>query len=402
MIYIEYFGIDVGKGKSFIAHYSNETFIDEFELIHNKSGFENLLNYVKQYAGIYILFESTGIYSKPLERFCNENYIPYSIVNPLESKLMTNTLRTWKTDKSDAHKLANLAKHYNKQPSQNMIKDIHIKIREVTRYYEELSNQMTYLKSTLIQLLDMTFPELQILFKDRYSKIALRVAKLFPHPDYVDVNNVSKLKELIANSTNKRLSDKKVNSYVEKLVSYTNESYPSVPADSFFVDKLIYTIDDLLNSMERQLAIQTQLIDLAQTLDEFKILTSIPGIGELTAAMVIGELGDIRAFTSHKQLNAYIGIDIKRYQSGKTHYKDKINKRGNKRARSLFYIIVQNMLKVQRLYANHIVDYYYKLKEQPYGKGHKTAVIACVNKLLKTIHHLVINNKEYDYRMSSH
>lgn len=35
--------------------------------------------------------------------------------------------------------------------------------------------------------------------------------------------------------------------------------------------------------------------------------------------MIIGELGDIKFFDSHKQLNAYVGIDIKRYQSGKTY-----------------------------------------------------------------------------------
>nr|WP_275584171.1 MULTISPECIES: transposase [unclassified Mammaliicoccus] len=33
--------------------------------------------------------------------------------------------------------------------------------------------------------------------------------------------------------------------------------------------------------------------------------------------MIIGELGDIKSFDSHKQLNAYVGIDIKRYQSVK-------------------------------------------------------------------------------------
>ena len=56
---------------------------------------------------------------------------------------------------------------------------------------------------------------------------------------------------------------------------------------------------------------------------------SFPGIGETTAVRIIGELGDIRRFKNHKQLNAYVGIDIMRYQSGKTLYKDKINKRGN-------------------------------------------------------------------------
>ncbi|MGC9590381.1 transposase [Staphylococcus epidermidis] len=34
----------------------------------------------------------------------------------------------------------------------------------------------------------------------------------------------------------------------------------------------------------------------------------------------------------------FVGIDIKRYQSGHTHCRDTINKRGNKKARKLFIL----------------------------------------------------------------
>ncbi|MBS3672576.1 transposase, partial [Mammaliicoccus fleurettii] len=101
-------------------------------------------------------------------------------------------------------------------------------------------------------------------------------------------------------------------------------------------------------------------------------------------------------------LNAYVGIDIKRYQSGNTQYRDTINKRGNKKARRLLFWVVMNIIRGQRHYDNHIIDYYYKLKKQPNEKPHKTAVVACMNRLLKTIHYLVTNNRLYDYQMSPH
>ncbi len=49
-----------------------------------------------------------------------------------------------------------------------------------------------------------------------------------------------------------------------------------------------------------------------------------------------------------------------------------------------------------------IVDYYYKLREQPHGRTHKTAVIASINRLLKTIHYLIVNDKLYDYQKAPH
>ena len=39
-------------------------------------------------------------------------------------------------------------------------------------------------------------------------------------------------------------------------------------------------------------------------------MLSFPGIGEVTAVRLIGEIGDIRRFKTHKQLNAYVGIDV--------------------------------------------------------------------------------------------
>ncbi len=139
---------------------------------------------------------------------------------------------------------------------------------------------------------------------------------------------------------------------------------------------------------------------LAEGLEEYDILRSIPAIGANTAVRIIAEIGDIRRFDNNRQLNAYAGIDIRRYQSGKFIARDKINKRGNKHLRKIVYIVVQNMIKQRRLGGNHIVEYYDKLKKQPYNKCHKVTSIACVNKLLKTIFFLVTHNQNYDYRLA--
>jgi transposase len=144
-----------------------------------------------------------------------------------------------------------------------------------------------------------------------------------------------------------------------------------------------------------------KMISLSESLEEYRILLSIPGIGANTAVRLLGEFGDIRRFDNHKQLNAYAGIDIRRFQSGKVLSKDKISKRGNKHLRKLLYIMIQNMIKQRRHHQNHLVDYYDKLKAQPYNKCHKVASIACVNKLLKTIFYLVTHSLNYDYRLTA-
>src|SRR5699024_10650020 len=98
----------------------------------------------------------------------------------------------------------------------------------------------------------------------------------------------------------------------------------------------------------------------------------IPGIQQTTACRLIGEMGDIRRFKSNKQLNAFVGIDIARYQSGNIHYKDHINKRGNKRLRGILFFMIVSMLGTSRKESNHIVDYYYKLNQ-----NHQCELVVC-------------------------
>lgn len=117
------------------------------------------------------------------------------------------------------------------------------------------------------------------------------------------------------------------------------------------------------------------MIERAQPFEAFQLYQSIPGIGELTAVLLLGELGDIQRFSTSNKLNAFVGIDIRRFQSGKYVGKDHINKRGNPRARKILYFTIRNMIRQQRAAPNHLVDYYYKLKKQPAPKKEKVATV---------------------------
>ena len=64
---------------------------------------------------------------------------------------------------------------------------------------------------------------------------------------------------------------------------------------------------------------------------DFEILTSIEGIGEITAQKFLIEIDDIKNFTNYKQLTAFIGTDPSIKQSGTSiMYQGRISKRGNK------------------------------------------------------------------------
>ena len=61
------------------------------------------------------------------------------------------------------------------------------------------------------------------------------------------------------------------------------------------------------------------------------VILTIPGIGFLNGAMILGEIGNISRFSNPSKLLAYAGLDPTVNQSGKFNAKStKMSKRGSK------------------------------------------------------------------------
>lgn len=70
-----------------------------------------------------------------------------------------------------------------------------------------------------------------------------------------------------------------------------------------------------------------------------QLLESIPGIGELTAAKLLGEIRSITDFESARQLAAYAGLHPANFRSGTSvHRKARLAKTGNAHLRRILYM----------------------------------------------------------------
>jgi len=69
------------------------------------------------------------------------------------------------------------------------------------------------------------------------------------------------------------------------------------------------------------------------------LITSIPGVGMLTAAVIMAETNGFELIRSKKQLTSYAGLDVKEKESGTSvKGKPKISKRGNRYLRKAMYM----------------------------------------------------------------
>ena len=70
-----------------------------------------------------------------------------------------------------------------------------------------------------------------------------------------------------------------------------------------------------------------------------KLLCSIPGIGLLTAATILGETNGFELIRNKRQLTSYAGLDVKEKQSGTSvKGKPKISKQGNRNLRKAMHL----------------------------------------------------------------
>lgn len=142
------------------------------------------------------------------------------------------------------------------------------------------------------------------------------------------------------------------------------------------------------------------MVQLAKPLPEYDILLSIPGIAETTATSIIGELGDIRRFRSANQINAFIGINLRHYESGNFLAEEHITKRGNPYARKILFKCVHNIVSASYTNPCHIADFYQERKRRSQIASTKPYTIASMHRLIRTMYYLVTHNKLYDYTLT--
>ena len=390
------FGIDVSKASSEVAIVINGEKIHGYTMPNDTIGFTRLLDDLKTVQKPEIIFEARGVYSRRLQAFLEENGYAYTQLNPLEAKKQLDSLRVRKTDKIDAETLAISQFVLNRKPTY-IQEEVYQELRDLSRFYQNLTEDIVRTKNRLHKVLQVTFPEMENILSTPTREQYWNLVMTFPYKDFVLELSKDEPLEGIRQSTSKRISNKRVAYLAQKLAALANQSYCAVKKNSPILEEVRYYAKELLRLSEQRQAVLEQMVELAQPLPEYEILLSIPGIAETTATSMIGELGDIRRFQSANQINAFIGIDLRHYESGNFLAKEHITKRGNPYARKILFKCIHNIAAASHTNHCHIEDFYEKRKRQSQTTSTKPHTIASIHRLIRTMYYLITHNKLYDY-----
>ena len=377
--------LDVSKGTSFYQGFKgiDDPITKPKKIEHNLEGFNELLKLKEKIKKEYnedciVIFESTGVYHKALQTYLDEHDLKYTIISPLLSaKVRKSDIRGTKTDAKDCASIAKVF-YLKELRIYSKTDEIYDDLKEKSRYYDFLVDEMKRWKIEFRRILDIIYPGFDKVFNDLYIDYVQEILMEYPHPEIIRHKRLDTVAKFIEKHTcHKEAFSLK---QAKALKEYAENCASSCGKKSYLVSQFSNVIHTLNSQIKHLDSVLDEIIEIAKKLPNYEIIKSIPGI--------VAEIGDIERFNNASQLVAYAGIDPAIYQSGQiSGLHLKISKKGNKKLRSLLYLAVSCMIKTNR--ETVIVDFYKKKKAS--GIKPKAALVASMNKTLRIIHSLCKN-----------
>lgn len=156
------------------------------------------------------------------------------------------------------------------------------------------------------------------------------------------------------------------------------ESPLPIPLRSTLSDAIIEirALEERIKSIDRSLA------SLAKDDPTVALLTTILGIGVLTATALAAFVGDIRRFPSGRHFSSFLGLTPREYSSGLTRHLGRISKRGDPYLRMLLVHGARSVLWAAKKtqHPDRLRAWALDIER---SRGHNKAAVALANKLAR-------------------
>lgn len=383
-----YCGIDVAKRKHAVAILDERGQLVKpvFEVENSHDGLGFLVDQLKQLSGeVYVGLEATGHYWLSLYDVLTRNGFSVAVINPLQiAAYRKSGVRKVKNDRTDAVWIADFVRISN-LPAASRDIPAFMQLRELSRFRFWLSEQIGDCKRKLVTILDRVFPEYEKLFSSVFVESSRALLQQAVSAQEFAEFDLSELTEVLSRFSRGRFGAEKAREIQQK----ARESI----GVGFLADAAQVEMRCLLAQIEL-LETQQKEVDAAEEALMAQIpqhITSIPGVGAVTGAAILAEIGDVHRFDSEDKLVAYAGIDATVHQSGQfqateTH----MSKRGSPYLRLALWQAASMCIQ----HNEELSAYYHKKRDE--GKPHGVATGAVCRKLLIRIYVILKGNRPYE------
>ena len=343
MIYV---GVDIAKSDHCLGGIDPQGKVAQkpIRISQNAEGFAKLATTLERLGGpqeVTVGCEATGHYwvllAEELQRL---GYKPL-VFNPILSADAGRTsVRGRKTDEDDCLTIAKVLRDGGFSPV-TLPEAGAGELKRLVRYRQGAVDRSANLKKRLLGLLDLVFPEFAALFSDPYGPTARALLAKAPSARLLAASKTAVLTSLVAKTSRGRLTKERV----DGVLAAAKASLAAQRTDTATEMAIRMTLQEI-ELLEGQIAAYDDEIKQHDSPD-ITLLTSIPGIGRVLAAVIKAEIGTINAFVPKPgdgrssdgihRLLAFAGLDPRIRTSGQWIGTVRMSKRGSTALRTAIW-----------------------------------------------------------------
>jgi transposase len=335
--------------------------------------------------------ESTGDFHRLAARALSEQTrlpVEVHVLNPREVKWFRKLeLKDSKTDRVDAELIARFLAKIRPQPRAPMPQGFEA-LQDATRTRRRCIEERTALKNRLHRLLRTHLPGYREALGAKFSVRTLVVLAACPSPHDLLRRGVSRLAEL-CNCDGKRIGP----AFAQKVIALAKAApvrcLPAMARLSIQdAAARILQLNRFLHGMDAAIAAELE------RLFPNNVLLSVPGLGPVSVASVLAEVGDIRRFPDKEAFVGYCGLYPVAWESGDTRLRFRMTRKGNRMLKMTLLVASA----AARQYNPTIRHFYARLRAK--GKGKKAAGGAIARKLAEVVWAVLTANQPWSQEIA--
>jgi transposase len=383
-------GIDIASEKHVVAVVDGEgaVVVKATPFTEDKAGYDSLLELLGPPAECVVAMEATGHYWQNLFAVLAVAGFRLALINPLRTnRFAQEDLARTKTDAIDALGIARFAQQ--KRPAETPLLDVATQeLKELVRLRERVLQDMGDAVRRLHRSVDLGFPEFTRYVKGLDSELATTILHEYPTAAAFPALP-RQLAKLVYDGRHKvggGLAAQRVAAAKTSVGQHHGDAYRM---------QVQYSCEDIDLQRQRLRDLEGRIETTLRKHEVGKLLTTIDGIGPMTAARIVAEVGDFARFRSAEALAAYVGVIPGLRHSGKNKpARGAMTKIGHAKLRQKLWMPV--LVAVRR---NVWLRAYYK-RLRDGGKPPKLALIASMRKLLHAIYSVATNKRAFVPRLA--
>ena len=341
---------------------------------------------------VLVGYESTGPYGEPMLHYLMNKAVKIVQVNPMHTKRVKeiNDNSPLKTDDKDPRVIADIIR-WGRALSIVIPEGDAAHLRRLTNSRERHVREKTALVNQLQQLVFLLFPEFRTVMKDIKCKTPLYLLKKYPTPEVISGLDHQVLGEEMRTHSQGRFREQQA-AILINLAENTvgiREGAAGLSMDISHILIQLEMVIGLIAELENEMEMALGRIPYGSK------LLAIKGLGIVSVAGIIGEIGDFKKFKTQSEIMKLAGLDLYEISSGKLQGQRRISKRGRSLLRKILYYAA-----IQTIRKNGILhDYYERLTKG--GMKRMKALVAVSRKLLGIIYAIVRDDSEYTSNFDS-